>query len=319
MTRQQHRKPVSIKPSGFAREKKHPFSIFLQWVQSLYYLFRTLLLAMFLTIIAVTIGVYTYRFYENIPQSFIEAMDMVFRSPLPNQNTIWVTAISGLAFAMIFYGEYIRSQLKNVKSRVNGISKFIAGIVIIILVDIKVFRIDFYRLITQTRISPSLVEVAFGQVAAFILIIFLLPVFKNLVKLIPIPYKIPRFEGKTRIILNRTRYFLISTMMIFTVTSLFAGDLTDHTFVNIGTVHLPPIRSGVFLASVGVVAFFYRPPRSLDIESSFSFGKLLFGVGCFIGIGLLYSQVSNSEMYITYIAVSSFFTLLSWPILALLC
>ncbi|MHC1598290.1 MAG: hypothetical protein ACXQT0_01715 [Candidatus Methanofastidiosia archaeon] len=313
------RKPITIQPQNIVREDTHPFETFLQWLKSLYYLFRTLLLVVFLATLAITIGLYTYRFYEKTPQSLAEAMDAVFRAPIPAQNTIFITAISGLAFAIIFYGEYIRSQLVEVQHGINGVSKFIAGITIIAMADINIFQIDFYHLIAQGSISHTLFEIVFGQVISLILIIFLLPVFKSLVKLIPIPYKIPRLEGKTRIILNRTRYFLISTIMIFAVTSLFAGNLTDHTFVNIGAVHLPPIRSGVFLASVGIVAFFYRPPRSLDIESSFSFGKLLLGVGCFIGIGLLYSQVSNSEMYVTYIAVSSFFTLLSWPILALLC
>lgn len=325
-----YRKPVPMEPAGYIREKskksiaiqdqiKKLYLLFPNKIINIYLLLRTVLLSGFLASISIAIGLYSYRIYDSNPRSLVEVMDSVFKQSLPSIGVIQITSVSGLIFAIIFYGEYVRTRVWQVEDRLSNLSKFFAGIVLIIYVDIQMYKIDFYSWMYKNVYPPQLSGVFAGQVISIIFVMMLMPVFKKLLKIVPSPSSSPVFSDATRKLLNNIRYYLVSLTVMLLITYLSTVSFKDKTYIYYLGLNLPIVRSGVFLMAFGFAVLFNRPPKSLDLVQSFTFLRFVLGVLCFLGVGFFYGQAANVEMYLVYVFVVFILSWLSNPIVVLLC
>jgi hypothetical protein len=314
-----YRKPVPIKPAGFVRQKSGLTIAFPNQLENIYLLLRTLLLSCFLASISIAIGLYSYRVYESNPRSLIDILDSIFKQSPPPFETIKITTVSGIIFAIIFYGEYTRTQLKQVSEKLSNLPKFFAGIVLVICVDIQMYKIDFYNVVYRNVYPPQLLGVLVGQVISIMFIMMLIPAFKKLARIVPGSLNFPIFSDRTSKLLDNIRYYLVSLIIILLIVYLSAVGFIDKAYFNYLGLSLPIVRSGVFLVAFGFAVLFNRLPKSLAPAQPFTFLRLVLGVLCLLGAGFFYSQTSNVEMYLVYISVSFVLSWLSIPVVILLC
>lgn len=314
----QYRKPVPIKPANVAREKSLATEVISSWSGNFYLWIRTLLLSVFLAAISIAIGLYSYRIYENNPKSFVDVMDAIFKQAPPPIRTIRFTAASGVIFAMIFYGGYVRSQILQVGERINDFTKFLAGVVIIAWFDIYLFKIDFYRLASRNFYPAGFSGIVVGQIISVVFLMFLMPLFRKLVRFGSFSPPPAIFSDKTKKVFNYFRYYLLSLLTILLTTYLSAVGFKDRIYYHYMGLDLPIVRSGIFLVAVGYASMFSRPPESLGLARSFSFIRLILGVLCFLGVGFFYGQAPNAEIYLVYVLVALVLSWLSYPVIVLL-
>jgi hypothetical protein len=313
------RSPFTIKPAGIISEKPHLFKEILTVLESVGLFLRSLAIGIFLIIISVAIGIYSYRFFNSPPTSFVDAMNMIFKEAPPTIPSIAYVGLSGLIYSLMFYGGYIRDLAVGTQSSIGGLTKFIAGITIIIWVDIFIFGTDSLLGFLFGTFSTYIFEIVFSQIIALVMIMILFPLFKQMVKILRIDFHPPKIDEKKLKALNSVRYYGLSFLMIMIVTFLVSSRYSDHTVSSINGIQIPVVHVGIFLASFGIVMLFYRPPKSLGLSTSFSFTGLFLGVGAFVGVGILYGNILDVQSYLFYVGIAIALTILSYFVLAILC
>lgn len=288
-------------------------------LNSIYLLIRALLLSSFLASISIAIGLYSYRIYKYNPNSIVDVMDVIFKQSLPPIKIIQTTALSGVIFALIFYGEYIISQIRRIGERPSGFIKFLTGVFLIVCVDIQLFKIDFYVWVDKNIYPAKLSEVLVSQIISIFFIMIFLSIFSRLLNTETLSLPSWAIAERTKRILNSLRYYFVSLLMIMLITYLSAVGFKDKLHYHYLGFDLPVVRSGIFLVSLCFAALFARPPKSLQLPRSLSFVRFLLGVLCFLGVGFFYRQTLNSESFLVYILVASVLSWLSQSVIALVC
>lgn len=304
----QYRKPISIRPAEVARDKTSLVYFLLNIAKYTYSFTRVLLVSVFFAGISVVVGVYSYRIYESNPNTIIDVMDAIFKEPFPDTETVKFTALSSLILAVIFFVEYVVTQKKQTKNT-SGLVKLIAGITIIIWVDIQAFKLDFYQLFIRLEKYPDLLfEVIVSQVISVFAVVLMTPLFKKMLSFPPFALDFPAVDEKFAKYVNHIKYYVTSLLLIGIITYLSTITINDETYFY-NSFQIPIVQSGAFLLATGFSVFFNYPTENLGLPRLFSFTRFLVGFLCVLGVGFFYSQFSNPEIYLVAMVVSF---LLSW-------
>lgn len=310
-------KPITIKPAEVIREKSNFSKYFLAIGTFLYALSRILLISLFFAGISVIVGVYSYKIFEAMPSSIVELMDLVFKTPPPNLKTILFVSISSFLISTIFFIEHVVKRRNQTASTSNFI-KFIAGFTITIWIDIYAFRLDFQQLFIHMKgYSNLLIEVAFSQTTSILTILLMAPVHKKMLSLPPFELDSPHFNEKVKKYLNYSKHYLIALLLTGITTYMATFNSSYETYI-FKKMNIPIIQSGSLLLAICFFALFHYPKEKLGLSRVFTFSRFLLSIICTLGIGFLYGQFSNAEIYITNMLVALCLSVLSLSVAELL-
>ncbi len=291
-------KPITIKPAEVIREKSIFSKYSLAVINFLYALSRILLISLFFTGLSVIIGVYSFKIFKAMPSNIVELMDLVFKTPPPNLETILFVSISSFLISTIFFIEHVVKKRSQTESASNFI-KTIVGCTIIIWIDIYTFRLDLQQLLFQGKnYTNLLVEVAFSQTISVLVIMLMTPLHKKMLSLSPFELDTPTFNEKAKKYLNYSKYYLIALLLIAITVYLATINSGYETYI-FKDIEIPIIQTGSLLLVICFFVLFHYPEEKLGLSRTFTFLRFLLSIICGLGVGFLYGHFSNAEIYIT--------------------
>lgn len=324
-----NRKPQKIHPSKvyiYRDEGSEPlsetiwFSYFVQFI-------RGVLLVIIISSIATFVGFLTLRLFEmNAPlYTLKEVFDKILRSSLPSSEQMTAVLIVSIIFMVIFYGH--RFFDKNItKDRPSMFTHFLAGISVVIAVDLLLFQLSWYSIIHSSgQVNAWVIETLGAQGASFTAIILLIPLFTALIRINNFPkLPIPKLQPKAASFINWLRFLIVVfaltwACVYFGVAGAIANSkhfIVDYLPVSFGN-RLTLEEFGAILMVIATASIFFWAPKTRQMRPFWIFRLLLF-LACIVGVCLIYIQAPVGEIYIEVVLFSALNSILAVPLCRIL-
>jgi hypothetical protein len=165
---------VPIQPSRRFNEGRELTGLFDYNLTAPVQIVRAAFVGLILSAISVAAGLFTYPVLGLNMVTFKGIMDVVFRQPLPSRETIWAALACGVVFGWICFVSWRTGDHQ--AGQVDAFTKLLAGVTIILGVDIYLFGISPLDITNQTlNLSPySQVLYAEGVTSSLIVVLTLL-------------------------------------------------------------------------------------------------------------------------------------------------